>query len=142
MQDTTGCINNGVILAKENSDVCNYLIDNFTTGCSYFTPKVLCITTTTGPTIFTSLLKKYKGNEKILLLPYDYFEPCVFGGECNIKDNTYLVHEHNLTWVSENLQILVRQYLYYKKYLTIIVYFVILTLIIYLLYIYDTQSKR
>ena len=140
-QDTESCINNGIIMSKKNSDVCDYLINNFDDKCSYLSPKILCITTTTGPGIFTRLLKNYKGNEKILVLPYYYFEPCLFETDCKLNEETRLIHVHNLTWVDENLQVIVRNYYYYKEYLSTFVWFLILILLIYLVYIYDDKKS-
>lgn len=95
------CYNNGIIISKPNIDVCKYLMDNFLSECHWNKSKLLCIQNTTGPPIFNTLIDKYiteNKNNKLLILPYYYFEPCV-GSKCNINSETYVVHKHELTWL-------------------------------------------
>lgn len=98
------CYNNGIIISKQNVEICEYLMDNFLSQCNYYENKLLCIQNTTGPPIFNKLIDKYisknTNRHKILILPYYYFEPCV-GSKCDINDNTHIVHKHELSWLSE-----------------------------------------
>jgi mannosyltransferase OCH1-like enzyme len=128
-QDMRGCINNGIIISKKNSDICDYLIENFENKCYDFTPKLLCIQNTTGPNIFTKLLYNYKGDSKILILPHQHFEPCIFGKNCDIKEDTYLIHEHNLSWIDDNIKIIAMIYSYKYLYIYVLVFIFILYLI-------------
>ena len=41
------------------------------------------------------------GSDKILLLPYYYFEPCI-GENCEITDDTIIIHKHELSWLNED----------------------------------------
>lgn len=94
------CYNNGIIISKPNVEICKYLMDNFISQCNW--NKVLCIQNTTGPPIFNTLVDKYideNQNNKILILAYHYFEPCV-GSECDVNDDTYIIHKHELSWLS------------------------------------------
>ena len=103
---TSACYNNGIIVGKPNSKVIKFLINGFETECSYFSNKMLCIENTTGPLIFNNLVDYYIKNisdKDILILPNYYFEPC-FNGECNIVDNTYIIHNHELTWLGPHFK--------------------------------------
>lgn len=98
---TKNCFNNGIIVAKPNTRVVNFLIDGFKEECSFYENKLLCIQNTTGPPIFNKLidfyLKNYYSND-VLILPYQYFEPCI-NKKCNITKDTYIVHKHELSWL-------------------------------------------
>jgi mannosyltransferase OCH1-like enzyme len=102
----SNCYNNGVIIGKPNTPVLNYLIENFKSQCSFYENKLLCIQNTTGPPIFNTLIDKYIENydlnkTKILILPFYYFEPCI-GENCEITDETLIIHKHELSWLSED----------------------------------------
>lgn len=101
---TKDCFNNGVIIAKPQTDILNFLINGFKDECSFFENKLLCIQNTTGPPIFNKLIDYYIINiskSKILILPYEYFEPCI-NKKCNITKNTYIVHKHDLSWLNDD----------------------------------------
>lgn len=96
------CYNNGIIISKPNIEICEYLMENFYSQCNLNQNKLLCIQNTTGPPIFNTLIDKYiaeNKNNKLLILPYYYFEPCV-GSKCDINSDTHIVHKHELTWLS------------------------------------------
>jgi len=98
------CINNGVILSKPSLDVFEYLIKNFKTDCKYYEFKIVCINNTTGPNIFNRLINDYIKNinkSKILILPHNYLEPCL-NQICDIDENTYVLHKHQLSWYNED----------------------------------------
>jgi len=105
-QKFSTCFNNGILIGKPNTRVIKYLIDGFITECSYFSNKFLCIENTTGPYIFNSLIDYYIDNisdKDILILPNYYFEPC-YNGTCDIVENTYIIHNHELTWLTQNFK--------------------------------------
>jgi len=92
------CINNGVIYAKPKCSILlkmiQYIITNY--KCSNNTNKISCIEQTTGPKKFTDIIMDNL-NENVKILEPEYLEPCIFNN-CNITDNTYVVHEHNGSW--------------------------------------------
>ena len=101
---TSNCYNNGIIIGKPNKHILKYLIENFKSECSFYQNKLLCIQNTTGPPIFNKLIDNYienYGSDKILLLPYYYFEPCI-GENCEITDDTIIIHKHELSWLNED----------------------------------------
>jgi len=125
------CINNGVILAKPLTDISNYLIENFQTNCNFYEPKIVCIQNTTGPTIFNKLINSYIKNinkSKILILPHNYLEPCI-NSECDIDENTYVIHKHEFSWLSNDQKYLLDFYLKYESVIIVIVIFIIIGLI-------------
>jgi len=98
------CYNNGIIVSKPNIDICTFLMDNFKYECNWYENKLMCIQNTTGPPIFNTIIDTYIKNNnmnKILFLPYDYFEPCI-GTNCHINNNTHIVHKHELSWLSDS----------------------------------------
>jgi mannosyltransferase OCH1-like enzyme len=101
---TSNGYNNGIIIGKPNTHILKYLIKNLRSKSSFYHNKLLCIQNTTGPPIFNKLIdnyiKKY-GPNKILLLPYYYFEPCI-GDICDIRDETIIIHKHELSWLSKD----------------------------------------
>ena len=96
-RDADTCVNNGIIIAKSNSDVLKYLCRNFKTDCGSFEIKYQCIQNTTGPMIFNALIKNYSGTSKIKILNHKVMEPCVFD-KCDIDDSTYILHKHEGSW--------------------------------------------
>ena len=126
------CINNGIIISKKNKDICNYLLDNFKTDCSYYDTKFMCITNTTGPNIFNHIIDEYQknnGQDKILILSSEYFEPCVLG-DCNVTDNTYIEHRHELSWFSDGQKKILNFFYDYEYY----IFFTIIIIIIFIVY--------
>lgn len=98
---TCNCYNNGIIIGKPQTRVLNFLINGFKYDCRFYENKILCIQNTTGPPIFNKLIEYYKkniSNKDILVLPYDYFEPCI-NKKCNITNNTHIIHKHELSWL-------------------------------------------
>ena len=130
------CVNNGIIVSKKSTDICDYLIKNFQTECGYFETKLLCIQNTTGPPIFNKLINnyiKYINKSKILILPYNYLEPCI-GDECDVDENTYVIHKHELSWLGTNEKNMLNYYL--KNELLIISLIVVIVIIIIILIIF------
>lgn len=129
------CYNNGIIISKQNIEICKYLMDNFLNQCNFYENKLLCIQNTTGPPIFNTLINKYISehkNNKILILPYYYFEPCI-GTNCNITNDTYIVHKHQLTWLTEQQKEIlnfITSYINLTYLTTIIIIIFLLTLFI------------
>lgn len=103
------CINNGIIISKKNTDICDYIIDKLKYECdSIITKKSKCIQNTTGPTIFNNIIYSYLNYNKrdntksnVLILPSEFLEPCLFDVCINTK-NTYIQHIHEWSWIGEN----------------------------------------
>ena len=119
---TDFCINNGVYIAKKGADVLSYLIEHTNTECSFYSTKVSCITNTTGPVRFTTLIKKYmeeKRPSRIKILSYETLEPCLYD-DCDITKNTYIVHKHENTWVGDWSQTIARMYVKYQTHIILL----------------------
>ena len=123
------CINNGIIISTPNhyilKKIIEYCLQNKDTGYNYFTS----IVSTTGPDMFTKIIDKYK-TDKTLILPHDYLEPCN-NTICKVTDNTYIKHDHAMTWVDPFVKKMNYIYINYR-----FVYYILVLLIIYLLYKY------
>lgn len=129
------CYNNGIIISKLKTEICEYLMDNFLYKCNFYENKLLCIQNTTGPPIFNTLIDKYINkhkNNKILIVPYYYFEPCI-GSKCNINNDTYIVHKHELSWLS-GWQKVIFEYITLNINLTYCIIILILCIILYHMY--------
>jgi mannosyltransferase OCH1-like enzyme len=101
----SNCLNNGIYIAKPNSDILKYLYENLPID-TFIPTKLLKIHLTTGPYSFNNLFNEYKNNDsrinksKILVLPYEYLEPCnSVIGLCPVTNNTYVKHVHAMSWV-------------------------------------------
>lgn len=111
-------INNGVIVvANPKNIIMNEFINKLINlkWKSKFDIKYLEINYSTGPKIFTyifnKLLKKYPN--KVKVLSYDYFEPCM-KEKCNITKNTITVHKHDVAWLSDNMKYFYKMYSQYR----------------------------
>jgi len=124
------CCNQGNLIAKANNDFLEYLMENLETNCDDFIDKRSCVTSTTGPTKFNELLDSYKTAKRnnlksnIKILNYEYLEPC-FYDDCNISNNTYIVHKHNGGWLNSTTLSFIKFYLK-DPYLIYIVLFMII----------------
>jgi mannosyltransferase OCH1-like enzyme len=120
------CLNNGVIIASPNSEilknVIDYCIKNY--KCKYLN-KILCINSTTGPQMFTKIINKYNKN-KVLILEPEILEPCNYT-ICNITDKTLVKHQHELSWMNDNIKFILD---FYFKNRTIIL-FILISILIY-----------
>ena len=120
------CINNGNYIAKKNSKILSYIIDQFINIpiCSLNMEKMLCIKSTTGPYIFDKSINKYiKENDdfkSIVILPYVFLEPC-FNKKCFITDETYIVHKHEMSWVNS----IAKFYVSYSNFFNICTLFIL-----------------
>ena len=117
------CLNNGIFLGKPNTDILDYLIHSISYDCSMLDIKYTCISNTTGPIYFDTHIFKYmksKNKSKILILDHDYLEPCTLH-MCEITGNTYIKHEHNLSWLNSNLKELIKLYLKYMLFFNILI---------------------
>lgn len=94
------CINNGIIMAEPKVAILEKIIDfvNQHSTCSSLT-KFGCINNTTGPKAFTNVILSHL-NDKIKILEPEYLEPQVLGTG-HITNNTYAIHEHDGTWLSQ-----------------------------------------
>ena len=125
------CINNGVYIAKKDSQVMSYIIDEFINipECSSNMDKMKCIHKTTGPGIFdraiNSYIKTTNDTKNIVILPFQFLEPCI-STRCFITDETYIVHKHEMSWCS-NIVINLKQ-----MYLLCPTFFNVMTLLLFL----------
>jgi len=72
---------------------------NFLYNCDFYENKLSYIQNTTRQSIFNTLIGKYMNknkNSKILILLYYYFKLCI-GSKCDITDDSYIIHKHELT---------------------------------------------
>lgn len=117
---TSQCLNNGNFLAKPNSDILKYMIDNITYKCSLFDTKINCISKTTGPLFFNETILEYMSDNvpgkksKIKILGNEFLEPCTLN-ICEVTDNTYIKHEHSQSWINEDIQFIIKTYLEYTN---------------------------
>lgn len=116
-------VNNGVIVSKPNSPVMEDLIKKVSPKGSSLQSKMYCILETTGPCFFTRII--YDNIDKVKILGYEYFEPCI-KNQCNVTNNTYIIHRHESSWIPDSLKSLFVYY-YANK---MIVYALILIIII------------
>jgi mannosyltransferase OCH1-like enzyme len=133
---TSNCHNNGVIIGKPNTPILNYLLENFKVECSFYNNKVLCIQNTTGPPIFNEIIDNYiekydLDNNKILLLPYYYFEPCLAGDNCEITDDTIIIHKHELSWLNNGEKKIAK----YLSQINLVYLLIILIVIVFTIYL-------
>lgn len=124
------CLNNGIIIGKQNSDVLINLIDNILKNneCNLYDMKIICINNTTGPKFITQFLSTYRGSSKILFLDYEYLEPCL-GNICKKTKKTIMMHKHNLSWFDKRYKNIFKYYLNNKK-KCYLIFFIILFIII------------
>ena len=142
--DQQYCINNGVYLGKSGADILRYLMDASKTECNLYDTKVNCIRKTTGPLIFDQLIKEYlstNSTSKILILPYHMLEPCIYN-DCDILNDTYVVHQHENTWVNQTSQSLMKHYVKHSKCYDTILYIVSLILIISIIFVFYKIYRR
>jgi mannosyltransferase OCH1-like enzyme len=110
------CLNNGIFMGKPDTDILRYMINNITYDCLIVQNQISCIANTTGPVFFDTHIFKYindtenASKSKILILDNDYFEPCILD-ICEITENTYIKHEHNLSWTNYYIKLLIELYL-------------------------------
>lgn len=118
-------VNNGVIASKPNSVVMEDLIKSVSTKGSMIQPKMYCILETTGPCFFTRIM--YKHIDKVKILSYEYFEPCV-KNQCSITNNTYIIHRHESSWIPDSLKSLFVYYYDNKMIVYALIVIIILAL--------------
>jgi mannosyltransferase OCH1-like enzyme len=130
-------LNNGNFIAKPNTDILKFIINNLKSSCNYLDPKINCINKTTGPVIFNQIIKQYlnlkkENKSKIKILNPEYLEPCT-QNICDITNNTFIIHKHSSTWINGFLKNLISFYLDNRiklNYLLIILIFVLFIFII------------
>lgn len=125
---SSNCYNNGIILAKKNNNIMKKLIDYIVEypSCYDLNFKVICINNTTGPNIFSKVIKENL-DDKTLVLPYNYLEPCLYTN-CDVTDETYIKHKHELSWMSINVKNLIQSYLK-NRWLFIIIFLLVIFII-------------
>lgn len=122
------CYNNGIILAAKNNNVVKELINHSIEylDCASLKSKLQCINDSTGPGMFSEVVHEYK-DKKTLLLPHDYLEPCAYTS-CNVTENSYTKHKHELSWMPEPIRIFLNFYVN-NKIFTILLAIVIIVII-------------
>ncbi len=123
------CYNNGIIISKPKSQFMSNLINEIhkNNKCKcYDLNKSMCINRTTGPLLFTRVFNNYANKKNIKVLDWSYFEPCILGDLCDIRDNTILVHHHNASWINGFFTMIGYYYFKYKSlfYLLLIIIFI------------------
>jgi mannosyltransferase OCH1-like enzyme len=98
----TPVVNNAIIISKPGSKALLKLINTIISNpkCKQYQSKFYCIQRTTGPYAFWDALEPFKNTPELLILEPDYLEPCV-STVCNETENTYIKHEHEMSWVSD-----------------------------------------
>ncbi|QKF94066.1 putative glycosyltransferase sugar-binding protein containing DXd motif [Fadolivirus algeromassiliense] len=135
------CLNNGVIISKPKSEFLLNLINSIhdNTKCKYYDlNKSICINRTTGPLLFTKVFNNYHNKQKIKVLDWSYFEPCILGDLCDIKNNTILIHHHNTTWINKFFTTIGYYYFKYR----IFVYLLLIIIVIQMTYYFISYIKK
>jgi mannosyltransferase OCH1-like enzyme len=137
------CINNGIIISKKNTDICNYIINKLEHECeSILDKKESCINNTTGPKIFNKIIHSYlndnNNKSKVLILPPEYLEPCLFD-VCNNTENTYIQHIHEWSWVDNNSYKNIS--IFYTRNTTLLNTICIIITIYFLIYIFNIYKS-
>ena len=134
-------LNNGIIISKPNHYILKFLFDKVKSQTYKYNkfkhkiPKILLINNTTGPRMFSSILQ-FKNDDGIEFIDSKYLEPCLGVDKfCKVSDESYIDHQHTLTWMSGNVISVLRMWMYVKKY-------VILLLIVITLYCYGKYMWR
>ena len=68
----------------------------------------------TGPSLITNCIKKYKNND-IHILSKNLFNPCNVCGDCKLNNNLYCYTLHSKSWSKLDSQIINHIYCNYKK---------------------------
>jgi len=108
-------INNGVIMCKPENGIMLKLIESIVKEpiCEDYDTKYMCIQRITGPKKFSNMIYDNM-DEKVKILTYDYFEPCLLS-ECDITSNTYIVHKHESSWISSYMRKFFQSYVYLRS---------------------------
>lgn len=130
------CINNGIIMSAPSERIIEEMINHVHKSSNYNTfIKYNCINNTTGPKIFTRVVRKYMHNNVAVLEP-EYFEPLVLGiGQ--ITRNTYAIHQQDGTWLGKYTRNIGYIYMKYRQYIIAII---LITLS--LIFVFLTRNKQ
>lgn len=131
------CINNGTIISKPKNLTMEKLINYINDHPHHKSiTKFACISNTTGPIVFTSIILKDINNKTIKILEPEYLEPKILGiGEITL--NTYVVHEHEGSWFSSSFRNMAQFYFRHK----ISVYITFIIVVIFLISFYFWHKK-
>ena len=129
-------INNGVILSSKQNKYMKSLIEGTVKEtCKnqsnpMYKNKQFCILRTTGPLNFTKQIMKFKNDKNVLILNYDFFEPCYsLDMFCKVTKNTIINHKHEQSWVHNYMLNFISCYFYVKNY---IIFFLLVIVILYI----------
>lgn len=138
------CINNGIIIAKKQSKFMKSIIDEVMDNpeCTWYDLTTsMCVNRTTGPIMFSRMYEKYnlENPGQIKLLDPSYLEPCLLEGICDVKDNTYTIHHHDITWIHPLIGSILH---YYLKYHTLVRIILLMILIQIIYYVFNYIKQR
>jgi mannosyltransferase OCH1-like enzyme len=120
-------LNNGIILSAKGSVYIKQLIEQvidfdhskFKKYKLLYKNKQYCIMKSTGPFIFTSVLTAFSQDPNVLILDYDYFEPCYsVDSHSQITSRTIINHQHELSWMSRPIVLVLKGYFGIKHFFT------------------------
>ena len=115
-------INNGIILSIAKHPFMKFVVDyvnNLNIQKTFLNMKELYISNATGPFMITNAYfdSPEKLQHMVKVLEPEFFEPCSpYEKECKYTVNTYIDHQHELTWVAKPLQFFLQIYLILRKY--------------------------
>jgi hypothetical protein len=135
------CFNNGIIISKPKSQFILNLVNEIhkNNKCKYYDlNKSMCINRTTGPLLFTKVFNNYDNKKQIKVLDWSYFEPCILGDLCDVKDNTIAIHHHNTSWINGFITLIGYYYFKYKS----LVYLMLIIIFIHMIYYCMKYIKR
>jgi mannosyltransferase OCH1-like enzyme len=95
-----GFINNALLIAKKNhyvvKDIIQTIISNNKTA-SDFLEKTVFIINTTGPVMFSKIIKNH--SDSIIILDNKYYEPCIsLDMLCSPGKDAIMDHQHDGSW--------------------------------------------
>jgi len=117
--------NNANIIAKPNAKFLKSLINrivknNSNANYPFYKTQMSVITNTTGPVFVTEFIFEYKNKNELIMLDFHVLEPCKTT-ICDITDETYIVHNHESSWINKPIKILMDVYIKYNPLLIIII---------------------
>ena len=132
------CYNNGIIISSKNDFILKKMIERCLETRNHYLDfnKMNSINYTTGPGMLTKVINKYK-NDKIILLDSKYLEPCNYT-LCNVTNDTYIKHEHELSWLNSFFKFLFDLYFNNK----ILCYIIVIILLYSIINFFIKKNKK
>ncbi len=119
--------NNAVMFSTSRNPFLKELINNIiqrTNETSTFSNQFIKVHATTGPHHFNQLLQRHiRSNSPVRVHAFnpEVFEPGPPMGHFNITDETLAIHKMDMSWVPDNIKVLIQTYYTLKPYLVPIV---------------------